>query len=110
MCIGWLVTVTLIAIICAYGTTCLYTKIKREAAYDSVNVGDTEDFVIAQFGTPSVRENPDQLFARYVSSKCQLPCVERLWFENRLLLDIEAWSVSLGNDRRVVENYHWVSP
>jgi hypothetical protein len=55
MRIGWSVTVTLIAIICAYGTTCVYTKIKREAANNSVSAGDTEDFAIAQFGTPSVR-------------------------------------------------------
>ena len=102
--------VILVLLISTYGTACMYIKMKRQAAYDSIKIGDTVDFVITQFGNPSVRENQEKLFARYASSKCQSPCVERLWFENRLELDIEAWSVSLGSDRRVVEKYHWVSP
>jgi hypothetical protein len=37
-------------------------------------------------------------------------CVERLWFENRLGLDIEAWSIELDRGSRVVHKAHWVSP
>ena len=98
------------AILLSYVGTCVFVKMRRQAAYDSVKIGDTADFVVARFGNPSVREGPEKLFARYASSKCQLPCAERLWFENRLTLDLEAWSVSLGSDGRVVEKYHWVSP
>jgi hypothetical protein len=85
-------------------------KDESQEAFNSVKIGDTEDFVISLFGNPSVREGPMKLFARYASSNCQLPCVERLWFENRLALDIEAWSISLGRDGRIAEKYHWVSP
>jgi hypothetical protein len=98
------------AILMSYFATCMYIKMKRQAAYDSVKVGDTADSVILRFGDPSVREGQEKLFSRYASSRCQSPCVERLWFENRLALDIEAWSVSLGSDGKVIEKYHWVSP
>jgi hypothetical protein len=56
------------------------------------------------------REGPEKAFSRYASTKCQAPCVERLWFENRMALDLEAWSVSIGSDGKVVEEYHSVSP
>jgi hypothetical protein len=97
-------------ILMSYVATCLYINMKHQAAYDSVKVGDPADLVILRLGSPSVREDQEKLFSRYASSKCQPPCVERLWFENRLALDMEAWSVSLGDDGRVVEKYHWVSP
>jgi hypothetical protein len=100
----------LIVISLLYLTTSVYVGMKRRAAYNSIRIGDSASFVITQFGNPSVREQPDHPFARYASSKCESPCVERLWFENRLTLDIEAWSVSLGSDGRVVEKYHWISP
>lgn len=100
----------LVLIVLSYGTACFYIKMQRQAAYDSVKIGDTGDFVIALFGKSSVSENSEKPFYRYASKNCSLPCVERLWFENRLALDIEAWSVSLGKDGRVVEKYHWVSP
>ena len=94
----------------AYVTTCIYIRMNRQEAYDSVRIGDTTDSVIPRFGEPSVREGREKIFARYASSKCEMPCVERLWFENRLAFDIEAWSVSIGADGKVVKKYHWVSP
>jgi hypothetical protein len=76
-----------------------------------VKIGDSADFVVALFNAPPVYETPeDPPFVRYASEKCKSPCVERLWFENRLELDIEAWSISLRSDGRVVDKYHWVSP
>ena len=100
----------LIIAVFSYIATCAYIRIERQTAFELVKIGDTEDSVIAHFGNPSVRESANELFSRYGSSRCQSPCAERLWFENRLALDIEAWSVSLGKDGRVVEKYHWVSP
>jgi hypothetical protein len=79
-------------------------------AFNSINEGDTAISVVEIFGEPSVREGPDKLFTRYGASRCQSPCAERLWFENRLALDLEAWSVSLGSDGRVVRKSHFVSP
>lgn len=110
MRISWSIVAILLVIIVTYGSACAYVRIKRQASYDSVRIGDTADVVLAQFGDPSVKEAPDKFFGRYASTKCRSPCVQRLWFENRLALDIEAWSVSLGSDGRVVEKNHWISP
>jgi hypothetical protein len=93
-----------------YLATCIHVQTKREDAFNSIQVGDTADSVVARFGSPSVRESPEKLFSRYASTRCQAPCVERFWFENRMALDLEAWSVSIGSDGKVVEKYHWVSP
>jgi hypothetical protein len=100
----------IVALTAAYGATAAYIKVKRQEAFDAVKIGDTADAVIEKFGDPSVREGPDTKFSRYASSACTPPCVERLWFENRLLFDMEAWSVSIGSDGKVVEKRHWVSP
>jgi hypothetical protein len=99
-----------IVVVLLYAGTCMYVRAKRQEAFNSIKVGDAADSVVARFGNPSVRERPEKLFPRYASTKCQAPCVERLWFENRLALDLEAWSVSLGSDGKVVEKYHWISP
>lgn len=101
---------TVVCVMTLYVATCLHTRTERQDAFDTVNVGDTVDSVIKRIGKPSVRETPEKLFARYASTKCDAPCSERLWFENRLAFDTEAWSVSIGADGRVVEKYHWVSP
>lgn len=91
--------------------SCNWTSHSWTAALDAIQVGDAEASVIARFGTqPSVREKSGKLFARYASSPCRGECVERLWFENRLSLGIEAWSVELDKNRRVIDKAHWVSP
>lgn len=93
-----------------YVSSCAITSELKGRAFDAVKIGDTEASVIRLFGNPSVREKPDTLFTRYASNKCKSPCIERLWFENQLSIGIEAWSVELGSDNRVVEKAHWVSP
>jgi hypothetical protein len=108
--VGWTAGGAIALIVLFYLATCLYVRTKRQWSYDSVKTGDTAQFVVGQFGIPSVKETPEKPFLRYASTECHVPCAERLWFENRLALDIEAWSVSLGNDGRVVEKYHWASP
>ncbi|GJI96559.1 hypothetical protein RugamoR57_32770 [Duganella caerulea] len=98
------------AIVASVGL-CAFKSHSRNAAFDAVRVGDTEAAVIARFGAqPSVREKAGALFARYASQPCDGSCVERLWFENSLSLDTEAWSVALDKDRRVVGKSRWVSP
>ncbi|WP_228893676.1 hypothetical protein [Pseudoduganella aquatica] len=90
---------------------CSYKSRVRNSAFDAVQVGDTEASVIARFGTqPSVREKPGALFARYASQPCGGECAERLWFENRLSLDTEAWSVELDKNSHVIKKSRWVSP
>lgn len=90
---------------------CSFKSHSRNSAFDAVQVGDTEATVIARFATqPSVRESPGALFARYASQPCGGVCAERLWFENRLSLDTEAWSVELDKNGRVIKKSRWVSP
>lgn len=93
-----------------YISSCALTSELKGRAFDAINVGDTEVAIIRLLGNPSVREGPDILFTRYATIKCQNLCVERFWFENRFAIGIEAWSVELGDDRRVVKKAHWVLP
>lgn len=90
---------------------CSLKSHSRNSAFEAIQAGDTEATVIARFGTqPSVRERSGKLFARYASQPCEGECVERLWFENRLSFDTEAWSVELDAARRVLKKSRWVSP
>ena len=88
----------------------LATKRYREAAFAATGIGDTYDQVVSRFGAPSTIDGYGKDFSRYASEQCRSPCEKRLWFENRLFLDIEAWSVSFDRGDRVIDKYHWVSP
>ena len=111
MRITW--TLTVIGVLCitaiSYLAACISVKTRLQSSYDSIQIGDPANAVIARLGSPSVKEISEKPFYRYASSECRKPCVERWWYENRLALDIEAWSVSIGSDDRVVSKYHWVS-
>ena len=93
-----------------YVTSCMFVSGQRTTAFDAINVGDTRDIVIGRFGLPSHVERPGVMFTRYASHQCQSLCDERLWFENRLSLDTEAWSVELDKGGRVIKKSHWASP
>jgi protein involved in sex pheromone biosynthesis len=93
-----------------YISTCTIISSKKDKAFNTIGIGDSQEKVIKILGNPSVRENPYSLFARYASSKCRNPCAERLWFENELAIGIEAWSVELDNQNRVTDKAHWVLP
>jgi len=112
---GRRVLTTVLLFIGAAGVTgigaCSVKSHMRNSAFDTIQIGDTEANVIARFGTqPSVRERPGALFSRYASQPCGGECSERLWFENRLSLDTEAWSVELDKTNRVIKKSRWVSP
>ena len=99
------------AAIVASIAACSFKSHSRNSAFDAVQVGDIEAAVIARFGMqPSVRERRGAPFARYASQPCGGECVERLWFENRLSLDTEAWSVELDKNSRVIKKSRWLSP
>jgi hypothetical protein len=83
---------------------------RRSDSFAAIRIGDNLNSVIANFGAPSHIERPGALYSRYASDQCKHPCVERLWFENRLSFDLEAWSVELDESGRVVHKSHWVSP
>lgn len=91
-------------------STCTYVSKERGRAFDSIHVNDTRDSVLKQLGTPSIYEKEEVPFVRYSSIPCSSPCEERLWFENSLTFGIEAWSIDIGADNRVVHKAHWMSP
>lgn len=93
-----------------YISTCTLVAKNKDRAFNLIKIGDTQSDVIRLLGNPSVREKTGALFTRYASQRCQSPCVERLWFENRLALDLEAWSIELAEGDRVIKKTHWVSP
>lgn len=101
---------TFSALFVLYVGACSYVSHKRSGAFETIKTGDAEGDVIALFGSPSVREKKDALFSRYATEPCTGDCVERLWFENRMTLDTEAWSVELDSSRTVIKKTHWASP
>ena len=93
-----------------YISACTYKSHNGNSAFDAINTGDTEAMVIDTFGTPSVRDKPDILYRRYASRPCKSPCAERLWYENRLSLFDEAWSLEIDQNGRVIDKARWASP
>lgn len=93
-----------------YISSCTITSLIRNRAFDAVTIGDTAKSVIRKMGEPSVREPPGNLFSRYAAKQCAAPCVDRLWYENRLTLDTEAWSIELDDNGRVIDKARWISP
>lgn len=100
----------LLAVPVFYVSSCEFISKTGSHAFDAVNVGDTRASVVQIFGKPSHIEHPDLLYAAYAASPCKVPCVERLWFENRLSIGMEAWSVELDKSGRVVHKAYWMSP
>ena len=101
---------SLILIPAVYVSSCSYISSRKSKAFDAINVGDAEAVVSQKMGVPSVREKPGALFSRYASEPCREPCVERLWYENRLGLDTEAWSFEMSTAGQVIKKSRWVSP
>lgn len=90
---------------------CTFKSHMLNSAFDAVQMGETEAAVVGRVGAPSsMREKSGKLFTRYASLPCVGQCVERIWFENRMSLDTEAWSVELDKNGRVVKKSKWVSP
>ena len=90
---------------------CALNAYRADKAFDAISIGDSEARVIERFGSqPSVRERPGSPFTRYASQACEGDCTERLWFENGLSLDTQAWSVELDLNRHVIRKARWISP
>lgn len=90
--------------------SCSYLSHKGNAAFESINIGDSRSKVIERFGLSYVAKPAGVPYPRYGSQGCKAPCAERLWFQNTMSLDIEAWSVDFDKQGQVMEKYHWVSP
>jgi hypothetical protein len=84
---------------------------KFETAFEKANVGDDAAAAVARFGEPSIRETPLVVSHRYSGKPCTPPCIERLTWENPVLLPgMEAWTLEVDGNGRVLRKDHWVSP
>ncbi|MGX9698114.1 hypothetical protein ACWYXK_14100 [Janthinobacterium lividum] len=93
---------------CYVAACCVFSN-TRKAAFYQVQTGDTRQAVLASFGKLSYVERPGGVVGRYSRGPCTHPCAERLWFENRLSSDLEAWSIDLDQNGRVVDKLYLVS-
>lgn len=93
-----------------YIGACSAISHQRDRGFAQVKEGDTEQQVIAAMGEPSDRETASNRLAKYGLPECQAPCVQRLWYLNKLGLVGEAWSVELDASGHVVHTAHIVSP
>lgn len=92
-------------------SACTLTSHVRNEAFDKVEVGQTRAEVLRMFGSdPSFAEQAGVGFPRYAAQPCHDRCVERIWFENRLSMDMEAWSFELDGNGRVIDKTRWTSP
>ncbi|KAB8046656.1 hypothetical protein GCN78_23485 [Janthinobacterium rivuli] len=90
---------------CYVAACCVFSNSRKEAFYQ-IQTGDTRQAVRARFGTPTHVEREEVSFKHYSTTPCVAPCIERLWFENRLNTELEVCSVELDRHDRVVEkNY-----
>ena len=93
-----------------YIAACEFISKSKMMEFESIEVGDTKEKVMDRFGTPSHVELPGNLYSAYASYQCKAPCVARLWFENKLSVGMEAWSLELDKDNRVINKVYWMSP
>lgn len=99
----------LLGVLALHFAACSGLSTSKSRAFDSIKLGDSRTAVIDAIGTPDVRELPEKILARYASKPCSGACKERLWFENKLSLGIEAWSVELDENGRVIHKAYWHS-
>ena len=104
------IVLLLLGISVVYLATCSGLSESKSRAFESIKPGDSRKTVINALGVPDMRELPEKVFARYASRPCDDPCKERLWFENKLSLGIEAWSVELDKSDHVIDKTYWHSP
>lgn len=93
-----------------YIGSCSVVSHQRERGFDQVKEGDTEQHVIRVMGEPADRETPSHRMVKYGAPECIAPCVQRLWYPNKLSLMGEAWSVELDGEGKVVHTAHLTSP
>ncbi|CCP16918.1 hypothetical protein predicted by Glimmer/Critica [Stenotrophomonas maltophilia RA8] len=94
----------------AYVAGCSAISAWHSRALASVPVGAGKAEVLRALGQPDVVEHAGVPFTRYASSGCSGRCAQRWWYESRLGLDTDAWSVKLDASDRVLTTSRWTSP
>ena len=100
----------LLAIAAILVASCSLQARGRTHSLAKVSAGDTEQSVLERLGNPTRVELPGQPYLLYATQGCVAPCNTRLWWEWPLFRGIEAWSVELDPDGKVVQTAYWVSP
>lgn len=92
-----------------YITSC--SVISHVHDFAQVKEGDVEAHVITTMGQPSDEERAGgRRVPRYGAPECAAPCVQRLWYLNRLSIVGEAWMIELSDQGRVVRTAYIVLP
>lgn len=96
----------------AYLGDCTVRSDWIERRFNNVALGNSKQQVLnIMVDVPSVVEKSGTLyFRKYGGTSCDSPCAERLWFENSLNYDLEAWSIELDANGKVINKHHWVLP
>jgi hypothetical protein len=94
-----------------YITSCSVISRVHDRHFEQVKEGDQEVRVIATMGQPSDEEwAGGRRVPQYGAPDCTSPCMQRLWYLNRLSLVGEAWMIELDGHGRVVRTAYIVSP
>lgn len=101
---------TVAALVVIYIGSCSAISVTTTKKVQQIRKGDSKGSVLEALGRADVVETEGEGFTRYASTKCSESCVERLWYENRLSLDTEAWSVEVDDNGNVTHTAHWTSP
>jgi len=107
VCAAWAV----ILVPLLYISTCSVISSRTTRAFEKISVGDSEQQVSEALGTPSIREKSAVApFRRYTAYACKPPCADRFWYENRMGMDLEAWSIEFDASGKVIKKSKWTSP
>lgn len=99
-----------VALVVIYIGSCSAVSVTTTKKFDQIREGDSRVSVLESLGRADFVETEGERFTRYASVKCSQRCVERLWYENRLSLDTEAWSIEVDANGNVIHTAHWTSP
>lgn len=94
-----------------YVASCSIISHVHEHDFAQVKEGDVEAQVITTMGEPSDEERTGgRSVPQYGAPECTSPCVQRLWYLNRLSIVGEAWAIELDERGRVVRTVFIESP
>ena len=92
-----------------YLATCFYINSRLSSGFVAVELGDSEEILVDKMGQPAIRTSTGVGVPRY-GKGCEAPCATRWWYENRLMLDLTAWSVDIDASGKVIHKTLWSSP
>ncbi|TXH67911.1 MAG: hypothetical protein E6Q88_10270 [Lysobacteraceae bacterium] len=93
-----------------YMASCQGIGFHRQRTYEAVVSGQSESAVLSAMGEPSHTEIAQSPYLKYASTGCLAPCVKRMWYENPLSFDIEAWSFEFDAQQQLIQKQKWFSP